>query len=150
MIERPHNERQRPNALPRPAVRYADAVRRAAASFLAVMVSFVICEAAAAQAQIVDGIYLRYESTQYESIFLPCSSTEVWSIDGGDALHALVDYYRNSRASAADEIRTSLLLDILPVDRVEHPNSQIEAAATVIAVLSISEVESEIDTCRAD
>lgn len=108
-----------------------------------------VCGAAAANPQIVDGNYLRYEDTQYESIFLPCFGTEVWSIAGGAALGALVDYYRNSRASASAEIRTALLLHVSPVDKAAQPGAPIDAEARALAIVSISEAEYEILACRA-
>lgn len=151
MIGKAIDEYAPPNGWPRPPLRQAAAAWRRALRWLpAIILCCYSCAAAAGQPRIVDGNYLRYESTQFESIFLPCSSTEVWSINGGDALHALVDYYRNSRANPAAEIRAALLLDILPVNRAEQPDAQIDAAATVIAVLSISEMEGEIDSCREE
>lgn len=102
------------------------------------------------QVRMVEGNYVRYEGTEYESIFLPCQSTEVWSLDGGNAFDALVDYYSNSRTSTASEIRTSLMLDVLPVDRTENPGSHIDAVAKVIAIVSLSEDENEVVSCRDD
>jgi len=117
---------------------------------LATIVLFVSCTVSANQLQIVDGNYLRYEETEYESIFFPCQSTEVWSLNGGKAFEALVDYYRNSRTNTSGEIRTSLMLDILPINKTEHPSSHIDAVAKVIAIVSISEYENEIISCREE
>ena len=117
---------------------------------LATIVLFISCAVSANQAQIVDGNYQRYEGTEFESMFFPCQSAEVWLISGGNAFDALVDYYRNSRTSASGEIRTSLVLDVLSIDKTEHPGSQIDAVAKVIAIVSISEDENEIVSCRQE
>jgi hypothetical protein len=106
--------------------------------------------ASANQTQIVDGNYLRYEGTEFESMFFPCQSTEVWSLNGGNAFDNLVDYYRNSRTNTADEIRASLMLNVFLVDKTEHPNSNIDAVAKVVAIVSISEDENEVSSCREE
>ena len=117
---------------------------------LATIVLFVSCTVSADQTQIVDGNYLRYEGTEFESMFFPCQSTEVWSINGGEAFDALVDYYRNSRTNTSGEIRTSLMLNVLLINKSDHPSSNIDAIAKVIAVVSISEDENEIIYCREE
>ena len=117
---------------------------------LATLVLFVSCAVSASQTQIIDGNYLRYEGTEFESVFFPCQSTEVWSINGGKAFDALVDYYRNSRTNPSAEIRTSLMLSVSPVDKTEHPGSNIDAIGEVIAIVSISEDENEIKSCREE
>ena len=115
---------------------------------LATTLLFMSFAVSASPTRIVDGNYLRYEATEYESMFFPCQSTEVWSIDGGNALDALVDYYRNSPAHASGEIRTALMLNVSPIDRTEHPGTQIDAVARVIAIISLSNSEDEIVACR--
>ena len=117
---------------------------------LAAIVLLVSCKVSASQSQIIDGNYLRYEGTEFESMFFPCQSTEVWSINGGNAFDALVDYYRNSRINTSGEIRTSLVLAISPINKAEQPDSQIDALAKVMAVVSISEDKNEIISCRED
>ena len=104
--------------------------------------------ACADQLRIVDGNYLRYEGTDYESAFFPCQSSEVWSIDGGKAFAALVDFYQNTRSGQNGEIRASLELLVLPIDKVQFPNSHFDAVARVAAVISISEAADEIASCR--
>lgn len=128
----------------------AGAKRQAATKILATIVLFVSCTVSANQTQIVDGNYLRYEGTEFESVFFPCQSTEVWSINGGHAYDALVDYYRNSRARKSGEIRTALKLIVSPINKIEHPGSNIDAVTKVIAVVSISEDENEIISCREE
>ena len=133
----------------RPAAQSAtDARRYAAMKILATIVLFISFAASANQTEIIDGNYLRYEGSQYESMFFPCQSTEVWSINGGIAFEALVDYYRNSRMDTTGEIRTSLMVHVFPINKVEHPSSQIDAVATVLAVVSLTEDEDVISSCR--
>ena len=118
---------------------------------LATIAFFIFsCQVCANPTQIVDGNYQRYDGTGFDSMFFPCQSTEVWSIAGGEALEALVDYYRHSRTGTTAEIRTSLVLSVLPVDKTENPASNIDAIGQVLAVVSISEDENEIDSCRAE
>lgn len=117
---------------------------------LATSLLVVSCAVSANQTLIVDGNYLRYEGTEYESMFFPCQTTEVWSVRGGGAFAALVDYYRNSRTNTSSEIRASLMLNVLPVNKAEHPDSQIDAVAKVIAIISISDDENEIILCREE
>ena len=117
---------------------------------LATLVLFVSCAVSANQTRIIDGNYLRYEGTEFDSVFFPCQSTEVWAIDGGKAFDALVDYYRNSRINKSGEIKISLKLVVSPINKTEHPNSQIDAVARVIAVVSISEDINEIISCREE
>ena len=121
---------------------------RAAVKILAAIALFAAFGASANPAQIVDGNYLRYEGSEYESMFFPCQTTEVWSINGGIAFDALVDYYRNARTGTSGEIRTVLMLDVLPIHRTEHPGSQIDAVTKVMAIVSISEAENEVSSCR--
>ena len=110
-----------------------------------VLVSFAV---SADPIRIVDGNYLRYDATGFNSLFLPCQSEEVWSIEGGTASESLVDYYRNHKTSASAEIRVTLMLSVSPIDRIKHPGSQVEATARVNAILSISEDAGEIAGCR--
>ena len=117
---------------------------------LATILFFVSTAVSANQLLIVDGNYLRYEGTEFESMFFPCQTAEVWSVDGGSAFGVLVDYYQNSRVDGPGEIRTSLLLSFAPVDKTENPGSHIDAVAEVIAILSISEDAGEIGSCRQD
>ena len=98
--------------------------------------------------QIVDGNYLRYEGTPYGSLFLPCRSTQVWRIDGGSAKATLLDYYRNSRASQIAEMRATLVLTVEPIDKTENPDSTIDAITAAEAIVSISEDEQAIRSCR--
>ena len=98
----------------------------------------VSATASANQKLIVEGNYLRYEGAEYESAFFPCYSTEVWTIDGGNAYHALVDFYRNSQTNENGEIRASLELIVSPIDRTEYPDSHFD----------ISQDENEINSCR--
>lgn len=128
----------------------ADARRSPAMKILATTVLFISCTVSANQAQIVDGNYLRYEGTEFESVFFPCQSSEVWSIAGGQAFDALVDYYRNSRTNKSGEIRTALKLNVSSINKMEHPNSHIDAVAEVIAIVSIAEDENEIISCREE
>ncbi len=115
---------------------------------LTIVVLFISSTVFANQSQVVDGNYLRYEETEYESMFFPCHSAEVWSLNGGEALDTLVDYYRNSRTNSSGEMRVTLNLNVIPVDKADNPGSQIDAVAKVIAIVSISEDENEIASCR--
>ena len=117
---------------------------------LATLVLFVSCAVSANQTKIIDGNYLRYEGTEFDSVFFPCQSTEVWAINGGKAFDALVDYYKNSRINKSSEIKFSLKLVVSPINKTEHPNSHIDAVARVIAVVSISEDVNEITSCREE
>ena len=117
---------------------------------LATLVLFVSCAVSANQTRIIDGNYLRYEGTEFDSVFFPCQSTEVWSINGGKAFDALVDYYRNSRINKSGEIKISLKLVVSPINKTEQPNSHIDAVARVIAIVSISEDVNEIISCREE
>ena len=117
---------------------------------LATIAIIVSCATSANQTQIVDGNYLRFEGTEYDSMFFPCQGTEVWSLNGGEALGNLIDYYKNSRTGTSGEIRTSLMLIVSPVNKTEHPNSNIDAVGKVIAIVSISEDKNEINSCRAE
>ena len=117
---------------------------------LATLVLFVSCAVSANQTKIIDGNYLRYEGTEFDSVFFPCQSTEVWAINGGKAFDALVDYYKNSRINKSSEIKFSLKLVVSPINKTEHPNSHIDAVARVIAVVSISEDINEIISCREE
>ena len=117
---------------------------------LAILVFLLPWAVSASPAQIVDGNYQRFEGTDFESVFFPCQSTEVWSLDGGKSFHALVDYYRNSRAKQSGEIKFSLQLVVSPIDKIEHPDSHIDAVAKVIAIVGISEDVNEISSCRAE
>ena len=104
----------------------------------------------AIETRIVEGNYLRYAGSEFDSAFFPCHSTEVWSITGGEAFDALLDFYGTSRTSHNGEIRTSLELIVSPIDKVENPNSHFDAVAEVTAVISISEDENEVNSCRND
>ena len=115
---------------------------------LSAILLLIACAASANAAQIVDGNYLRYEGTGFESMFFPCQSSEVWAIEGGEAVGVLVDYYRNYRIGVSNQLRTALVLTISPVDRSENPASQIDAVGSVVAILSISEDENAIASCR--
>ncbi len=126
----------------------ADSICHAAWQIVTATLLIATSTASVGATQIVDGNYLRYAESEYENMFFPCQSTDVWSIEGGSAFDALVDYYRNSKTISSSEIRTSLMLNISPVDKTEHPGSHIDAVAEVIAILSISEDASEITTCR--
>ena len=117
---------------------------------LAALVFFLSWTVSASPAQIIDGNYQRFEGTDFESIFFPCQSTEVWLLDGGKAFDALVDYYRNSQTDISGEIRFSLQMVVSPIDKAENPNSPIDAVARVIAIVGISEDVSEITFCRAE
>jgi hypothetical protein len=117
---------------------------------LATLVFFLSWTVSASPAQIIDGNYQRFEGTDFESIFFPCQSTEVWSLDGGKAFDALVDYYRNSQTNISGEIRFSLQMVVSPIDKAENPNSPIDAVARVIAIVGISEDVNEITFCRAE
>lgn len=126
----------------------ADANSQATSKIAAATLLIAITMTSANATQIVDGNYLRYADSEYENMFFPCQSTEVWSLEGGGAFEALVDYYRNSRNVSSSEIRTSLMLNVVTVDKTEHPGSHIDAVAEVAAILSISEDAIEISTCR--
>ena len=115
---------------------------------LATLLLWVSAAVSANQSLIVDGNYLRYDGTEYESMFFPCQTTEVWSIDGGNAFAALVDYYRNSRTNTSGEMRISLMLNVAPTDKLENPDSHLDAVAKVSAIISISEDETEVGSCR--
>lgn len=117
---------------------------------LATFVILFSSAVSANQSYIVDGNYLRYEGTAYESLFFPCQSAEVWSINGGNALESLVDYYKNSRSNISGEMRTSLMLNVSPINRAEQPGSQLDAVANVTAIISISEDSNEIGSCREE
>ena len=91
---------------------------------------------------------MRYEGAEYESVFFPCQNAEVWSINGGEAFDALVDFYRNSRTNQYGEIRTALELIVSPINKAVSPDSHYDAVAEVTAVISISEDENEINSCR--
>ena len=126
----------------------AETSGQAISKIIAATLLIAITTTSANATQIVDGNYLRYADSEYENMFFPCQSTEVWSLEGGSAFDALVDYYRNSRTVSSSEIRTSLMLNVLPVDKTEHPGSHIDAVAQVIAILSISENATEVTACR--
>jgi hypothetical protein len=117
---------------------------------LATLVFFLPWTVSASPAQIIDGNYQRFEGTDFESIFFPCRSTEVWSLEGGKAFDALVDYYRSSHTNKSGEIKFSLQMVVSPIDKAENPNSHIDAVARVIAIVGISEDVNEITSCRAE
>ena len=117
---------------------------------LATLVFFLPWTISASPAQIIDGNYQRFEGTDFESIFFPCRSTEVWSLEGGKAFDALVDYYRNSQTNKSGEIKFSIQMVVSPIDKAENPNSHIDAVARVIAIVGISEDINEITACRAE
>ena len=91
---------------------------------------------------------MRYESAEFENAFFPCQSAEVWSVVGGEAFDALVDFYRNSQTNQYGEIRTALELIVSPINRTVSPNSHFDAVVEVTAIISLSEDENEIKSCR--
>lgn len=115
---------------------------------LAPILLLVSITAAAAEPIEISGIYLRYEGAEYKSALLPCSSDEVWWLEGGAAYNDLIEIYQASLKNEYGEILVSLRLSVTPTDRTKYPNSNYDASATVDSILSTSSNKSEIRECK--
>ena len=115
---------------------------------LTLILLLVSITAAANESVEISGTYLRYEGAEYESALLPCSSDEVWWLEGGAAYNDLIEIYQASIKNEYGEILVSLRLSVTPTDRTKYPNSHYDASATVDSILSTSSNKREIHECK--
>lgn len=98
--------------------------------------------------QDVKGLYINYEGAEYERAFIPCSSEEVWRVEGFEALEELSMKYESSKTSEYGELFVVLKGRFSPVDKVRFPDSHTSGEFYLVEFISSSTDSAVIDECR--
>ena len=71
-----------------------------------------------AKENLYQGIFIYAEGAEYESVFIPCDSKEVWRVAEGSKQKHLV---AKASTTTTKEIPVSLVLDVTPTDKRKYP-----------------------------